>query len=143
MFKFNEYPELKKAYREFNRLKRIAYAAEKKIRPNDEASRIPCEEADANWNAFCETTFALSVYNAFKDKKPKLYNKVKDCFFEWDQVFPDTWAKCDKKLKNDLLGLVLEIGYGRYWLPDEYYDDKPIGGGIPAPPTHTKPYKCW
>jgi len=30
MFKFDKYPELKNAYKEFNRLKKIAYAAEKK-----------------------------------------------------------------------------------------------------------------
>ena len=38
MFKFDEYPEIKKAYREHNRLKRIVYSLEKKIRPDDKAS---------------------------------------------------------------------------------------------------------
>ena len=142
MFKFNEYPELKKAYREFTRLENRVYAAEKKIRPNDKASELPWDEADANWGAFFPI-FAKSIFNTFKDKKPKLYHQFKDYYIEWDKLFPVTWEECDEKLQNDLLGLVLEIGYGRYWLPDEYYDDKPIGGGIPAPPTHTKPYKCW
>ena len=142
MFKFNEYSEIKKAYREFTRLENRAYAAEKKIRPDDKASRIPCDEADAKWDAYFPI-FAQIIYDTFKDKKPRLYHSIKDYFIEWNNVFPDTFEKCDERLRIELLGLVLEIGYGTYWLPDEYYDDKPIGGSIPAPPTHTKPYKCW
>ena len=143
MFKFDEYPEIKKAYKEHNRLTRICDKAEKKIRPNDEESKLPCKEAFANLVAFNHNIFARLIYSTFNDKKPKLYNRVKDCILKWDKVFPDTFEKCDERLQIELLGLVLEIGYGVHWLPDEYYDDKPIGGGIPAPPTHTKPYKCW
>ena len=140
MFKFYEYPELEKAYREFTILKNKAYATEKKIRPNDEASRILSNEADANWDAFIQNVFAPLIFNTFKDKKPKLYNHVKNCFSKWDKLFPKKWEECDNGLRNDLLGLVLEIGYGSYWLPDEYYDDKLIEGCLPAPPTHTKPW---
>ena len=139
MFKFNEYPEIKKAFREFTRLKNRTYAAEKKIKPDDEASELAYDEAYANWDAFFPL-FAQIIYNTFKDKKPKLYHQFKDYFIEWDKVFPDTFEKRDEGLENNLLGLVLEIGYGNYWLPDEYYDDKPVSGCLPPPPTHTKPW---
>ena len=62
---------------------------------------------------------------------------------KWEEVFSDKWEELDEYKRNDLLGLVLEIGYGRYWLPDKYYDDKLIAGGIIPPKTHTKPFKCW
>ena len=140
MFKFYEYPELEKAYREFERLENKAYSLEKKIRPNDEASRILCDEADANWGAFIKNVFAPLIYNMLKDKKPKLYNHIKNRFSKWDKVFPKEWEECDEDLQNDLLGLVLEIGWGRYWLPDTYYDAKLIEGCLPPPPTHTKPW---
>jgi len=143
MFKFDEYLEIKKAYREFNRLKKKTYTAEKKIKPDDEAGRLLWKEANANWGEFIQNNFALLIFDTFKDKKLKLYNRVKDCFVGWDQVFPDNWEKCDEKLRNDLLGLVLEIGYGSYWLPEEYYDDKSRYEGVKWPTCHTKPFKCW
>lgn len=143
MFKFDEYQEIKKAYKEFNRLKKIAYAAERKIRPNDEDSKLLSKEAGANWDTFCANTFAKIIYDTFKDIRPKLYNRVKDCFLEWGQAFSDTWEKCDEGQKNELLSLVLEIGYGVYWLPEDYYDDQPMFKGIKWPTCHTKPFKCW
>ena len=138
MFKYDDYPELKKAFSEFTRLKNKCYALEKKIRPNDEASKIPCTEAGEKWHEFSQNNFALLIYNTFKDTKPKLYNHVKNRFSKWNKVFPKEWEQCDEGLRNDLLGLVLELGYGRYWLPDEYYDDKLIEECLPPPPTHTK-----
>ena len=138
MFKFDEYPEIKKAYREHNRLIRIFDKVEKKIRPDDEESKLPASEALNNLDAFQQNEFTLLIYNAFKDIKPKLYHRFDDCFVKWEEVFSDKWEELDEYKRNDLLGLVLEIGYGRYWLPDKYYDDKPILGCLPAPPTHTK-----
>jgi len=142
MFKFDEYPEIKKAYEEQKRLNKILNKAEKRIKPNDEELRLKAQKAFDNLNSFHDI-FALLIYNTIQERKPKLYNRVKDSFSEWDQVFPNNWEKFDEGLKNDLVGLVLEIGYGSYWLPDEYYDEKPIDGCIPAPTTHTKPFKCW
>ena len=143
MFKIDEYPEIKKAYREHNRLKRIFDKVEKKIRPDDEESKLPASEALNNLDAFQQNEFTLLIYNAFKDIKPKLYHRFDDCFAKWEEVFSNKWEELDEYKRNDLLGLVLEIGYGRYWLPDKYYDDKLIAGGIIPPKTHTKPFKCW
>ena len=143
MFKFDEYPEIKKAYREHNRLKRIFNKAEKKISPEDEESRILADEAIKNLKAFNRNEFSLIIFKTFKDIKPKLYHRFDDCFAKWEEVFSDKWEELDEYKRNDLLGLVLEIGYGRYWLPDKYYDDKLIAGGIIPPKTHTKPFKCW
>ncbi len=143
MFKIDEYPEIKKAYREHNRLKRIVYSLEKKIRPDDKASGKPYDEAFDKWVAFNRYEFALIIFKTFKEQKPKLYHRFDDCFVKWEEVFSDKWEELDEYKRNDLLGLVLEIGYGRYWLPDKYYDDKLIAGGIIPPKTHTKPFKCW
>ena len=143
MFKFDEYPEIKKAYREHNRLKRIVYSLEKKIRPDDKASGKPYDEAFDKWVAFNRYEFALIIFKTFKEQKPKLYHRFDDCFAKWEEVFPETWEECGEDQRIDLLGLVLELGYGDYWLPDKYYDDKLIAGGIIPPKTHTKPFKCW
>ena len=143
MFKFDEYPEIKKAYREHNRLKRIVYSLEKKIRPDDKASEKLYDESFKKWDEFDRNEFALIIFKTFKDIKPKLYHRFDDCFVKWEEVFSDKWEELDEYKRNDLLGLVLEIGYGRYWLPDKYYDDKLIAGGIIPPKTHTKPFKCW
>ena len=143
MFKFDDYPEIKKAYREHSRLTRILYREEKRMRPDDEDSEIPWKIAHENLVDFNQNSFAKSVFNAFKDKKPKLYSQVKECFAKWDKVFPDNWEEFNEGQKYELLSLVLEIGYGQYWLPDEYYDDKLIDGCIKPPKTHTKPFKCW
>ena len=138
MFKIDEYPEIKKAYREHNRLKRIVYSLEKKIRPDDKASEKLYDESFKKWDEFDRNEFALIIFKTFKDIKPKLYHRFDDCFVKWEEVFSDKWEELDEYKRNDLLGLVLELGYGRYWLPDKYYDDKPILGCLPAPPTHTK-----
>ena len=143
MFKFDEYPEIKKAYREHNRLIRIFDKVEKKIRPDDEESKLPASEALNNLDAFQQNEFTLLIYNAFKDIKPKLYHRFDDCFAKWEEVFSNKWEELDEDQRIDLLGLVLELGYGDYWLPDKYYDDKLIAGGIIPPKTHTKPFKCW
>ena len=143
MFKFDEYPEIKKAYREHNRLKRIVYSLEKKIRPDDKASGKPYDEAFDKWVAFNRYEFALIIFKTFKEQKPKLYHRFDDCFAKWEEVFPETWEECGEDQRIDLLGLVLELGYGDYWLPDKYYDDTLIAGGIIPPKTHTKPFKCW
>ena len=50
MFKIDEYPEIKKAYREHNRLKRIVYSLEKKIRPDDKASEKLYDESFKKWD---------------------------------------------------------------------------------------------
>ena len=139
MFKFDEYPEIKKAYREHNRLKRIVYSLEKKIRPDDKASEKLYDESFKKWDEFDRNEFALIIFKTFKDIKPKLYHRFDDCFVKWEEVFSDKWEELDEYKRNDLLGLVLELGYGRYWLPDKYYDDKPILGCLPAPRTHKKP----
>ena len=141
MFKFDEYPEIKKAFRRRNQLSNRFYKAERRIRPNDEESKRPATEAIEEWSLFDKKEFALIVYNTFKEKKPRLYHQFKDYFLEWDQAFPASWEECNQEQKLNLLGLVLEIGCGSYWLPDEYYDDKPIDGCIPPPSTHTKPWK--
>ncbi len=138
MFKIDEYPEIKKAYREHNRLKRIVYSLEKKIRPDDKASEKLYDESFKKWDEFDRNEFALIIFKTFKDIKPKLYHHYDDYFAKWKEVFPDKWEELDEYKRNDLLGLVLELGYGRYWLPDKYYDDKPILGCLPAPPTHKK-----
>ena len=143
MFKIDEYPEIKKAYREHNRLKRIVYSLEKKIRPDDKASGKPYDEAFDKWVAFNRYEFALIIFKTFKEQKPKLYHRFDDCFAKWEEVFPETWEECGEDQRIDLLGLVLELGYGDYWLPDKYYDDTLIAGGIIPPKTHTKPFKCW
>lgn len=143
MFKIDEYPEIKKAYREHNRLKRIVYSLEKKIRPDDKASGKPYDEAFDKWVAFNRNEFALIIFKTFKEQKPKLYHRFDDCFAKWEEVFSDKWEELDENQRIDLLGLVLELGYGDYWLPDKYYDDKLIAGGIIPPKTHTKPFKCW
>ena len=139
MFKIDEYPEIKKAYREHNRLKRIVYSLEKKIRPDDKASEKLYDESFKKWDEFDRNEFALIIFKTFKDIKPKLYHRFDDCFVKWEEVFSDKWEELDEYKRNDLLGLVLELGYGRYWLPDKYYDDKPILGCLPAPRTHKKP----
>ena len=143
MFKFDEYPEIKKAYREHKRLLKVRRDAEKKIRPNDEDSKSPWKIAHKNVIEFNQDSFAKTVFNAFKDKTPKLYNQAKNCFAKWDQVFPEEWEDFDEGQKYELLSLVLEIGYGHYWLPDEYYDEKSRYEGVKWPQCHTKPFKCW
>ena len=143
MFKFDEYPEIKKAYREHTRLSRISDKLERKILPDDEASKKLADEAIKKWSAFNQNEFALIIFKTFKDIKPKLYHRFDDCFVKWEEVFSDKWEELDEDQRIDLLGLVLELGYGDYWLPDKYYDDKLIAGGIIPPKTHTKPFKCW
>ena len=140
MFKFDEYPEIMKANREYKRLLRICNKEEKRIRPDDEDSKTPALKALDDLGAYSENIYAFIIYNTFKDKKPKLYHQFKDYFAKWEEVFPDKWEKFDEGLKNELLNLVFELGFGHYWLPDKYYDDKPIDGCLPAPPTHTKPW---
>ena len=138
MFKIDEYPEIKKAFREHTRLEKIVYNLEKKIRPDDKASEKPYDEAFKKWDEFDRNEFALIIFKTFKDIKPKLYNNIKDYFVKWKEAFPEKWEECGEDQRNALLGLVLELGYGEYWLPDKYYDDKPILGCLPAPPTHKK-----
>ncbi len=139
MFKIDKFPEIKRAFHQHNRLSSIVYKADEKIRPDDEASKIPANEAFEKWDEFDQNEFALIIFNTFKDIKPKLYHHFMNYFSKWEEVFSETWEECDEDQINNLLGLVLEIGYGNYWLPNKYYDHKPLLGCLSAPRTHKKP----
>ncbi|MDR2201346.1 MAG: hypothetical protein LBP26_01060 [Clostridiales bacterium] len=140
MFKFDEYPGIKKAYREHKRLVNTAYKLESKIRADDEKSEEPVEAAIVASEKFDYEVFAPVIFSVFKDIKPKLYNGLTNKFEKWDKVFPDEWEKFTRNEKSHLLGLVLEIGCGGYWLPNEYYDDTPKCKGMPWPTRHDKPF---
>ena len=125
----------KKAGRRGNHRRRSGHNRQRRFK----ASKKLADEAIKKWSAFNQNEFALLIFKTFKDIKPKLYHHYDDYFAKWKEVFPDKWEELDEYKRNDLLGLVLELGYGRYWLPDKYYDDKPILGCLPAPRTHKKP----
>lgn len=140
MFKFDDYPEIKKAYKEYSRLTRISNTLIDKIQP-DGKWRKESDEAFEELRKYEDNVFPLKVFEAFKDIKPMLYHQFKNRFEKWEKVFPDNWGECDDDHKANLMGLVLELS-GYYWLPEEYYNKEPRHKGITDWPTcHTKPYK--
>ncbi len=120
MFKFDEYPELKKAHEEYARRRDEIY----KI---DDASDDP--DDPQYWNLrkiqdnFKFNIYAKAVFDAFNPIKPVLrdvWEKNKPC--TWEEIIGDNFDECDEDKRGLLFGMVEEED--PYILPAEYYTGK-------------------
>ncbi len=125
MFKFNDYPEIKKAHEMSEKLSMKSYAEEFK----GERKGILGSKNDSwgkaikNCQDFDENVYPKVVFDTFCEIKPTLTYKKTGESFNWDSVFENKpFDKLDLKQRKTLY---MMVEYERpYRLPDEYYDER-------------------
>lgn len=125
MFKFEEYPEIKKAHELSRKWDKKAYQAE-----------FECERSGGsidkskkwqgvidNGMAFDDNVYPSVVFKTFNNIKPSLTKVKTGEIFTWDEIFEGkSFEELDNKLRKTLYMLV---EYERpYRLPAEYYDNR-------------------
>lgn len=146
MFKFNDYPSIKEMHKKY--LKHD-YASTKAlinvVDKNVLGAEAKFEKSMNKQDAF-NLLYEKVIFDELIKEKPDIFDESKQKYKKWDSIivkwkeaFPEKWEECGEDQRNDLLGLVLELGYGNYWLPNKYYDHKPLLGCLSAPRTHKKP----
>ena len=124
MFKFDEYPEIKKAHEEYQKLFNRMYEIEAEdYKYSEEEFYRLAKEANKKVEAFMLSTYAKAVFDAFSPIKPTLRAVWKK--FEpvtWDSIIAKTFEECNESQRTRLFGMVEEED--PYILPAEYYIGK-------------------
>ena len=125
MFKFDEYPEIKKAHEMSEKLSMKSYAEEFKgeIKGILGSKNDSWGKAIKNCQDFDENVYPKVVFDTFCEIKPTLTYKKTGESFNWDSVFENKpFDKLDLKQRKTLY---MMVEYERpYRLPDEYYDER-------------------
>ena len=123
MFKFDDYPEIKKAHEINENFSMKMYAAEIKSYKKADASD------DENWgksikNGLEFKTFVYSkiVFDVFAPLRPQLTMVHEGKKYEWDSVFGQDYNALSDAQKK-YLSMMVE-NERPYRLPDEYYDER-------------------
>ncbi len=115
MFKFDEYPEIKKTHGEYAQRRDEIYESEQ-----DDAKYWALREIQNNLKF---NIYAKAVFDAFNPIKPTLravWKKNKPC--KWEKVIANSFDECDEDQRVILFGMVEEET--PYILPAEYYTGK-------------------
>ncbi len=124
MFKFDEYPEIKKAHEEYQDLMGRWYELEVE---EDSYSKVEYSKMYSDYDRKIENLmyniYAKAVFDAFSPIKPTLravWKKNKP--LKWEKEISDTFDDCDEDQRRVLFGMVEEED--PYILPAEYYIGK-------------------
>ena len=126
MFKYNDYPEIKKAYKKLNSLRNAMYKAEFACEKSGGANKSKEENWQKAYDAFVDfklNVYAKLIYDFFTPIQPILIDKSTGEQKKWADIFSQNdFSELDTDRKKML---VLIVDDERpYRLPDEYYDDK-------------------
>lgn len=123
MFKYNDYPEIKKAHKICENFSKKMYAAEFKAEAKGTAkANEKWGQSIKNGLEFKTYVYSKIVFNIFAPLRPEL-TMVKDGKkYAWDSVFGQDFDALDPTHKK-VVAMLVEDEFP-YRLPDEYYDDK-------------------
>ena len=125
MFKYDEYPEIKKAHSQLKKLRNAMYKAEFASEKSGGAKSKEDEWQKAHDSCvdFKLNVYARVIYNFFTPMQPMLTEKSSGKIAKWSDVFHQgDFSKLDNDQKKML---VLIVDDERpYRLPDKYYNDK-------------------
>ncbi len=123
MFKFDEYPEIKKAHKmseDFNmRTYKKEFAYE---RTNNSGAKTKWAESIRDEASFNEQIYANIVFETFSKIKPVLTVVKTGEKVAWNKCYAEAFEKLDKNQRKTLF-MLIEDEYP-YRLPDEYYDER-------------------
>ena len=125
MFKYDEFPEIKKAHKQYNRLvNRYLSMGIKYQRTEDENLYNEWGVAIQDALKYRNEGYGKIVFDVFKKIKPDINDSIEGKIRTWDELYGQDFDKLSDTLKKSLSMLIEEER--PYRLPDEYYDDRPI-----------------
>jgi len=123
MFKFEEFPEIKKAHEISENFDMKTYkkefAYEKSAKNKD---REKWATSIKNENDFNVQVYANVIYDVFSKIKPVLKIVKTGEIVNWNDCFGETFEALDEKQRKKLY-MMIELERP-YRLPDEYYDER-------------------
>ena len=141
MFLFDEFPEIKKAHKQYRELVDESYKLEiKGEKSGNEKYFNLAGQATEKAASFGNTVLSKIIFDTFAPIKPSLLNTQTEKYLlnpktneyelvskekknpSWDDVFGNDYSKLDDSKKKCLVGLV--EGNLVYFLPDKYYDNR-------------------
>ena len=125
MFKFDEYPEIKKAHEMSDKLDKMFYRKERECMKKgvDISSNTELGELIADSRNYKENEYARLVYETFKGLGLTLTQVRTGEKLKWDALFEKmNFEDIDSKHRKYLYMMIEEER--PYRLPDEYYDEK-------------------
>lgn len=122
MFKFDEYPEIKKVHNEYSKLNKRSYKLDSAYhRSFSENDRKMWRDSINDCLTYYEV-YAKPVYKLFSMLKPKLLNIRTKKYEKWDRIFVESsFEKFTTTEFRILFGLIERQGL--YRLPPEYYEN--------------------
>lgn len=124
MFKYDEFPEIKKMHEISVKKNDLTYKKEFKFyKFNTKKSREEWKKSIEDEGDFDESIYAETIYNFFKEIKPQLTYLKTGEKFEWDKIFEQKkFEELDSKQRKIAF---MMVEYERpYILPAEYYDER-------------------
>ncbi len=125
MFKFNEYPEIKKAHEVSVKLDKKFYRKEFELEKVGESEEIKSEmyKIIEETRNYTENEYAKIIFDQFDPIKPVLKVKKTGEKIDWDAIFENKKFEELSPRQRKTLYLLVEGGYP-YLLPSEYYNQK-------------------
>ncbi len=123
MFKYDDYPEIKKAHKICENFSKKMYAAEFKAEAKGTAkANEEWGQSIKNGLEFKTYVYSKIVFNIFAPIRPELTMVTDGKKYAWDSVFGQSFSLLNDSQKKRVAMMVEEER--PYRLPDEYYDDK-------------------
>ncbi len=123
MFKFDEYPEIKKAHKTSEKFDALTYKKEFAYEKSDKnEDRKKWATSIKNEKDFNKKVYASVIFDVFSKIKPVLKIVRTGEMVGWDSCYGETFEELDERQRKTLYMMVeLERPYR---LPDEYYDER-------------------
>lgn len=123
MFKFDKYPEIKKAHEISNDFDMKSYKREFAYEKSDsDKARAKWAKSIRNEEAFNEQVYANIVFDIFSKIKPNLTIVKTGKKVSWNECYGDIFENLNRDQRKTLF-MLIEDEYP-YRLPDEYYDER-------------------
>ncbi len=117
MFKFNDYPNLKKCHTQYEKYSRRMYQYDC---PTDPKKELKVLESINDVRNYARTVYSKEIFDIFSKIKPTLMDRRIKRLIDWSCVFNDDFNKYSNDDKEKLVLLVEEYG-SIYRLPKDFY----------------------
>jgi len=122
MFKFEDYPEIKKMHELDAKLERRSTHLQFKLERSGDNEKLDkmFDEEMKKWDNFENNEYAKVIFDTFYKKIPYLINKKTNKKEKWSDVIGNDFDKIPFNERGELVTIV--EGYSLYLFPPEYYN---------------------
>lgn len=125
MFRYEDFPEINKAHKNYHKL------VNRYTKAHIKYDKSGAENASNKWGAGIQDAqtyrieyYCKIVFDVFKAIKPDIKDKKEGTIYKWDELYGQDFEQLSPTLKKALSMMVEEER--PFILPAKYYDDKPL-----------------